>query len=209
MCGRAVLTSATCPKRLPKLGERPTNRPINATFEWIATAPMLRSASGVARTNGSALRMEGNLGAKRHQPMPSVSRSESYPGVVCKSWTQSSDGMMGDQPCPSRYEPPSVYHGPGPSLPTVAVDQHINQGLSQLILHHTGETGGKVSYCVPRWDRPAPVFPPPSRKRQGRAFCKESLTAAGDRCVMLPRDFLAQPLNVVITVLVVLLFQCH
>ncbi len=44
-----------------------------------------------------------------------------------------------------------------------------------------------------------------TRKRQGRTFCTETLAAAGDGFVMLPRDVLAQPSNVVAMILVVLL----
>ncbi len=44
-----------------------------------------------------------------------------------------------------------------------------------------------------------------TRERQGRTFCKETLTTARDGFVMLPRDVLAQSSNVVAMVLVVLL----
>ncbi len=44
-----------------------------------------------------------------------------------------------------------------------------------------------------------------TRKRQGRTFCTETLAAAGGGFVMLPRDVLAQPSNVLAMVLVVLL----
>ncbi|MGE8942006.1 hypothetical protein ACO2I3_08845 [Leptospira interrogans] len=44
-----------------------------------------------------------------------------------------------------------------------------------------------------------------NRKRQGRTWCKETLMAAGDGFVMLSRDVVEQPSNVVAMVLVLLL----